>query len=179
MPVSNASPKPVAGRLRSAALATLAARVGKMLKRHSIMLATAESCTGGWVAQVITAIPGSSAWFERGFITYTNIAKHEMLDVPAATLRTHGAVSEPAVRSMAEGALRHSHAQISLAVSGIAGPGGATKTKPLGTVCLAWAGCGRETRSRTEHFSGDREAVRRQAVFAVLQGVLDFLHDAE
>ncbi|MDA1108091.1 MAG: nicotinamide-nucleotide amidohydrolase family protein [Proteobacteria bacterium] len=179
MSVSNVSPKPVAGRLRPAALAALATRVGEMLKRHSIMLVTAESCTGGWVAQAITAVPGSSAWFERGFITYTNIAKHEMLGVPAATLRAHGAVSEPAVCSMAEGALRHSHAQISLAVSGIAGPGGATKSKPLGTVCFAWAGCGRETRSRTEHFTGDREAVRRQAVVAALQGVLDFLHDAE
>ena len=175
MPVSTTSLKPV--RLRPAALAALAVRVGKRLKRHGALLVTAESCTGGWVAQAVTAVPGSSAWFERGFITYTNIAKQEMLDVPAATLRAHGAVSEATVCRMAEGALRHSHAQISLAVSGITGPGGATQTKPLGTVCLAWAGCGRETRSRTGHFSGDREAVRRQAVFAALQGVLDFLHD--
>lgn len=175
MPASTTALKPV--RLRPAALAALAVRVGKMLKRHGVLLVTAESCTGGWVAQAVTAVPGSSAWFERGFITYTNIAKQEMLDVPAATLRAHGAVSEATVCRMAEGALRHSHAQISLAVSGIAGPGGATQAKPLGTVCLAWAGCGRETRSRTGHFSGDREAVRRQAVFAALQGVLDFLHD--
>lgn len=143
------------------------------------MLTTAESCTGGWVAQVITAVPGSSAWFERGFITYTNSAKHEMLGVPAAVLRAHGAVSEPTVCSMAEGALRHSHAQISVAVSGIAGPGGATRSKPLGTVCLAWAGDGRTTQSRTAHFTGGREAVRRQAVLAALQGVLGFLRDGQ
>ena len=173
MPATKLAHKP--NRLRLEALATLSARVGKALKRHGILLVTAESCTGGGVAQAITAAPGSSAWFERGFITYTNIAKQEMLDVPAATLRAHGAVSEATVRSMAEGALRHSHAQIGLAVSGIAGPGGATQTKPLGTVCLAWAGCDRATRSRSEHFSGDREAVRRQAVLAALQGVLDFL----
>lgn len=143
------------------------------------MLATAESCTGGWVAQAITAVPGSSVWFERGFITYTNIAKHEMLDVPAAVLRAHGAVSEATVCRMAEGALRHSHAQISLAVSGIAGPGGATRSKPVGTVCLAWAGDGRVTRSCSMRFKGGREAVRRQAVFAALQGVLDFLRDGK
>ncbi|MDP1709128.1 MAG: CinA family protein [Gammaproteobacteria bacterium] len=158
---------------------TLAAQVGRTLKRQGLMLATAESCTGGWVAQAITAVPGSSVWFERGFITYTNIAKHEMLDVPAAVLRAHGAVSEATVCRMAEGALRHSHAQISLAVSGIAGPGGATRSKPVGTVCLAWAGDGRVTRSCSMRFKGGREAVRRQAVFAALQGVLDFLRDGK
>lgn len=147
--------------------------------RHGLMLTTAESCTGGWIAQAVTAIAGSSAWFERGFITYTNSAKQEMLDVPAAVLRAHGAVSEATVCRMAEGALRHSHAQISLAVSGIAGPGGATRSKPLGTVCLAWAGDGRVTRSRSVRFKGGREAVRRQAVLAALQGVLDFLRDGK
>jgi len=143
------------------------------------MLATAESCTGGWIAQAVTAIAGSSAWFERGFVTYTNSAKQEMLDVPAAVLRARGAVSEATVCRMAEGALRHSHAQISLAVSGIAGPSGATHSKPLGTVCLAWAGDGRITRSCRVRFKGGREAVRRQAVLAALQGVLDFLRDGK
>lgn len=179
MSASTALRKRISHGSEAASLATLAARVGRALKQRGLMLATAESCTGGWVAQVITAVPGSSAWFERGFITYTNIAKHEMLDVPAATLRTHGAVSEPAVCRMAAGALRHSHAQISLAVSGIAGPGGATRSKPLGTVCLAWAGSGRTTRALTVHFTGNRAAVRRQAVLAALQGVLDFLRDEE
>ncbi len=158
-----------------AALSRIAQRLGGALNKHAVMLATAESCTGGYAAQIMTSIPGSSEWFERGFVTYTNLAKHEMLDVPAVTLETHGAVSEQTVRAMAEGALQHSHAQVSLAVSGIAGPSGGTRQKPLGTVCLAWAGKGRETQSRTEHFAGDREAVRRASVLAALQGMLDFL----
>ncbi len=157
------------------ALTRIARNLGIALKKHGVMLVTAESCTGGFAAQVITSIHGSSEWFERGFVSYTNIAKHEMLGVPAATLETHGAVSEATVRAMAEGALEHSHAQVSLAVSGIAGPSGGTPQKPLGTVCLAWARAGRVTQSRTTHFSGDREAVRRAAVQAALQGVLDFL----
>lgn len=160
-------------------LIALARQVGRELNRRGLMMATAESCTGGWVAQAITSVAGSSAWFERGFITYTNTAKHEMLAVPTAVLRAHGAVSEPTVCHMADGALRHSHAQISLAVSGIAGPGGATRSKPLGTVCLAWAGDGRTTLSRRIRFKGGREAVRRQAVLAALQGVLDFLRDGK
>ncbi len=157
------------------ALTRIARNLGTALKKHGVMLVTAESCTGGFAAQVMTSIHGSSEWFERGFVSYTNIAKHEMLGVPAATLETHGAVSEATVRAMAEGALEHSHAQVSLAVSGIAGPSGGTPQKPLGTVCLAWARAGRATQSRTTHFSGDREAVRRAAVQAALQGVLDFL----
>lgn len=157
------------------ALTRIAQNLGAALKKHGVMLVTAESCTGGHVAQVMTSIPGSSEWFERGFVTYTNLAKHEMLGVPAATLETHGAVSEQTVRAMAEGALKHSHAQVSLAVSGIAGPSGGTKQKPVGTVCLAWAGKRRETQSRTGHFTGEREAVRRAAAQAALQGMLDFL----
>lgn len=156
-------------------LTTLARQTGVLLKKRGVMIACAESCTGGYIAQMITSIPGSSEWFERGFITYTNIAKHEMLGVACATLETRGAVSEQAVREMAEGALMRSHAQVSLAVSGIAGPSGGTPEKPVGTVCLAWAGKGRETLSRTRLFSGDREAVRRAAVQAALQGMLDFL----
>ncbi len=157
-------------------LVELAEQVGAELKRHHAMLATAESCTGGWVAQVITSIAGSSEWFERGFVTYSNQAKQEMLKVSPLTLETFGAVSEETVREMALGALRNSHATVSLAVSGIAGPGGATQDKPVGTVCLAWADQNRATQSRTFYFSGDREAVRRQAVSATLQGLLDFLN---
>ncbi|MEO7557730.1 MAG: nicotinamide-nucleotide amidohydrolase family protein, partial [Gammaproteobacteria bacterium] len=107
---------------QEADLELLAMRLGALLSKRGVVLATAESCTGGWVAQTITLVPGSSAWFERGFITYTNNAKQEMLGVRAATLETCGAVSEATAREMAEGALLHSHAQVSLAVSGIAGP---------------------------------------------------------
>jgi len=158
-------------------LDTLAAQVGDRLLRRGLMLAIAESCTGGWVAQAITAISGSSQWFERGFVTYSNAAKMELLGVQAATLEQHGAVSEATVREMAEGALRHSHAQVAVAVSGVAGPGGGSLEKPVGTVCLAWAGGGADTRAECRMFLGNREAVRRQAVAAVLEGLVDRLRD--
>lgn len=157
----------------------LAGQVGRVLQRHGVMLATAESCTGGWIAQAVTAIAGSSQWFERGFITYTNLAKQEMLGVQADTLQRYGAVSEPTVREMAAGALQYSHAQIGLAVSGVAGPGGATADKPVGTVCLAWARLDHLTSSSTIHFLGDREAVRRAAVMAALRGVLEMIQDID
>lgn len=156
---------------------TLAAQVGNALKRREVMLVTAESCTGGWVAQVITAVPGSSQWYERGFITYSNTSKREMLGLSDTMMASFGAVSEQTVRDMAAAALERSHAQVSLAVSGIAGPAGALPDKPVGTVCLAWASSGKTMLSRVEHFSGGREAVRRQAVIAALQGVLDLLID--
>lgn len=158
-------------------LDTLSAKVGDALRRRGFMLATAESCTGGWVAQAVTAVAGSSRWFERGFVTYTNIAKQEMLGVRAATLAEFGAVSEQTVCEMAQGALNNSHAQIGLAISGIAGPGGATLDKPVGMVCFAWAVIDVPVRSRIEHFLGNREAVRRQAVLAALRGVLAALHE--
>ena len=158
-------------------LETLSEQVGEILLVRHLMLVTAESCTGGWVAQTITARSGSSQWFERGFVTYSNAAKMELLGVQSATLERHGAVSEETVREMAEGALTHSHAQIAVAVSGIAGPGGGSLEKPVGTVCLAWAGTGSATRARRVQFSGNREAVRLQAVTTALQGILDFLHD--
>jgi len=139
------------------------------------MLATAESCTGGGVAQAITEISGSSAWFERGFVTYTNIAKVEMLGVRQTTLDAHGAVSEATVREMAEGALRHSHAHIALAVSGIAGPTGGTPEKPVGTVWFAWSLHDAETHARLHHLSGNRTEVRAQAVRIALQGILELL----
>lgn len=136
------------------------------------MLATAESCTGGWIAQAVTTVPGASAWFERGFVVYSNAAKEELLGVRPATLAAHGAVSEETVREMAEGALERSRAQVAVAVSGIAGPTGGTPEKPVGTVCLAWAVRSGPTRVETRRFSGDREAVRRQAVEAALEGIV-------
>ena len=153
----------------------LAESAGLVLKASGLMLATAESCTGGWVGEMVTAVPGSSQWYERGFITYTNLAKQEMLGVSAATLAQFGAVSEQTAQEMATGALQHSHAQIAIAISGIAGPGGATPLKPVGTVCMAWALNGVCVRSETRHFVGDRQEVREQAVHAALTGVLEIL----
>lgn len=150
--------------------------VVRELKKQGLMLATAESCTGGWVAQMVTSVAGSSEWFERGFVAYTNLAKREMLGVSTTILSRYGAVSEQAARAMAEGALTHSHAQIALAITGIAGPSGGTPEKPVGTVCFAWAGKKRDTQTRKHVFSGDREAVRRRAVVTALQGLLNFLN---
>ncbi len=155
----------------------LAEQTGNALKRHAVTLVTAESCTGGWVAREITAIPGSSHWFDRGFVTYTNQSKQEILGVQATTLDEHGAVSEQTVREMAEGALQHSHADVSIAISGIAGPGGASAEKPVGTVWLAWTGTGRSTLSQVQHYTGDREQVRQQAVVTALQGLLAYLDE--
>jgi nicotinamide-nucleotide amidase len=145
------------------------------LKRQGLMLATAESCTGGWVAQAVTSVAGSSEWFERGFIVYTNLSKCEMLGVSAQLLSQHGAVSEPVARAMAAGALSHSHAQVALAITGIAGPSGGTPEKPVGTVCFAWAGKERATQSATCVYAGDREAVRRRSVETALRGLLEFI----
>ena len=136
------------------------------------MLVTAESCTGGWVSEAVTMVPGSSEWFERGFVTYTNTAKQEMLGVKADTVAAHGAVSEQTVLEMAAGALAHSRGQIALSVSGVAGPTGGTPAKPVGMVCFAWALRGSEPIAVTRYFDGDREAVRRQAVIEALEGVL-------
>jgi nicotinamide-nucleotide amidase len=154
------------------ALYRLAVRVGRELKRKDLMIATAESCTGGWIGQAMTMVPGSSEWFERGFITYTYISKREMLDVKAGSLARDGAVSEQVVREMALGALRHSHAQISVAVSGVAGPGGGTPDKPVGTVCFAWGLAPGKAVVETRRFRGDRDDVRRRTVAHALRGVL-------
>jgi len=161
-----------------ARLFELAARVGEALKAQGLMLATAESCTGGWIAQALTAVPGSSNWFERGFVTYTYISKREMLGVTQDTLGTHGAVSEPTVREMVAGALANSHAQIAVSVSGTAGPTGGTPQKPVGTVCFAWSVKNGEPKSATKRYNGDREAVRRQAVHFALEGLLGLLPTA-
>ncbi len=147
------------------------------LQARDQRLAAAESCTGGWVAKVCTDAVGSSAWFDSGFVTYSNAAKQRMLGVAAALLEAHGAVSEPAVRAMAAGALARSDAHWSLAVSGIAGPGGGSAAKPVGTVWFAWAGPQDRLASRCCHFVGDREAVRRQSVETALEGLLAHCRD--
>ena len=139
------------------------------------MVTTAESCTAGWVAKVITDIAGSSSWFDRGFVTYSNAAKQEMLAVRVETLAHFGAVSKETVVEMARGALQYSRAGISVAISGVAGPGGDTPEKPVGTVWFAWAlGAGGEWTAK-EWFPGSRVAVRRQAVVRALQGLLNVL----
>jgi nicotinamide-nucleotide amidase len=156
----------------------LAARTGKRLQRAKAMLVTAESCTGGWVAQAVTAVAGSSAWFERGFVTYSNAAKHELLGVSQKTLRKHGAVSEQTAREMAAGALKRSRGTVALAVTGIAGPGGGSADKPVGTVCFAWVRKGKLPHSESRRFRGGREAVRRRSVVRALEGVLELLAGA-
>lgn len=152
----------------------LAQRVGKALKARSLLLVTAESCTGGWVAMEVTAIPGSSDWFERGYVTYSNAAKREELGVAQQTLKRHGAVSEATARAMAAGALKRARGQVALAITGVAGPTGGSRDKPVGTVCFAWAR-GSKISSETRRFDGDRESVRRQSVRRALQGVLELL----
>jgi len=152
----------------------LAGRVGERLLAGGQTLATAESCTGGWVAQAVTAIAGSSDWFDRGFVTYSNDAKQELLGVKQSTLKKHGAVSEQTAIEMAQGALARSKATLALAVTGIAGPGGGSLDKPVGMVCFAWASR-QGARAQTMRFTGDRESVRRQSVVHALEGVLKTL----
>jgi nicotinamide-nucleotide amidase len=159
-------------------LEALARRTGRRCLRRAAWLATAESCTGGLIAKCLTDVPGSSAWFERGFVTYSNRAKTEQLGVPAALVGRHGAVSEPVARAMARGALHHSPAGLAVAVTGIAGPDGGTADKPVGTVWIAWArrrGRGVEVRARRFRFRGSRDEVRRRAAAAALRGLLDEL----
>jgi nicotinamide-nucleotide amidase len=154
-------------------IVVLAEELGRRLAERSAHVATAESCTGGLVAGAITAIAGSSGWFERGFVTYSNEAKVEMLGVAATVLAEHGAVSEATARAMAEGALRSSGAELAVAVTGVAGPGGGTAAKPVGMVCFAWAAKGSMTSALTRNFPGDRGAVRRASVVVALQGLVD------
>ena len=154
-------------------------QLAEKLVQQGLMVATAESCTGGWVAQELTAVAGSSAWFERGFVTYSNAAKQEMLAVSGDTLAKFGAVSGAGVREMALGALKYSRAQLAVAISGVAGPGGGSAEKPVGTVCFAWVGQSGEVTSDCLHFEGDRQAVRQQAVVVAIQGLLDLLDDGQ
>jgi nicotinamide-nucleotide amidase len=157
------------------ALSTLAHLAGARLQARHMMIACAESCTGGMVGSAITEVAGSSAWFERGFVTYSNEAKIEMLGVDAALIERYGAVSEEVARAMADGALRASRAQIAVSITGIAGPSGGTADKPVGMVCLAWAVQDAATQSVTEHFGGDRAAVREAASQCALRGVIERL----
>ncbi|MHB8494957.1 MAG: CinA family protein [Casimicrobiaceae bacterium] len=153
---------------------SMAAELGRRLLARGLRVATAESCTGGLVAGAITSIAGSSDWFERGFVTYSNDAKAELLDVPPGLLAAHGAVSEPVALAMAIGALENSRADIAVAVTGIAGPGGGTPGKPVGTVCFAWARRGGGAPgTRTEHLAGDRADVREASVRIALDGLIE------
>ena len=152
----------------------LARKLGARLKADGAKLVTAESCTGGWAAQVVTSVAGSSNWFERGFVTYSNDAKRELLGVRQETLDQHGAVSEETAREMAQGALQRGKGTIALAITGVAGPGGGSRSKPVGTVCFAWASHA-SLKSETRQFPGDREAVRRQSVIHALEGALRHL----
>jgi nicotinamide-nucleotide amidase len=157
-------------------LLDLAIALGEALQRRGLHVATAESCTGGLIASAITDVAGSSGWFDRGFVTYSNKAKVEMLGVRAETLAAHGAVSEATAAEMAAGALAHSGADLAVAVTGIAGPDGGTPAKPVGTVCFAWARRGRALATATRQLAGDRAAVRAATVRAALQGLLDRLN---
>jgi len=152
-------------------LEALAAELGEGLKAHAGIAAAAESCTGGWVAQAITSIAGSSEWFDRGFVTYSNEAKQQMLGVPAATLAAHGAVSAETAAAMAGGALEHSRATIAVSITGVAGPAGGSAAKPVGTVWFGFASRGGPALTRHRLFAGDRAAIRRQAVAFALQGL--------
>jgi nicotinamide-nucleotide amidase len=154
-------------------LDALAAELGTLLVSRGWRVTAAESCTGGLVAGAITATPGSSAWFEQSFVTYSNAAKTGRLDVDAALLREHGAVSQPVAEAMARGALSMAAADVSVAITGIAGPGGGTPGKPVGMVCFAWAIREGGVASATRHFDGDRAGIRRASVIVALEGVIE------
>jgi nicotinamide-nucleotide amidase len=158
-------------------LTALSQQLAGILLVQQKQLAVAESCSGGWLAKVLTDIAGSSRWFERGFVTYSNASKQEMLGVQLATLQQDGAVSEAVVREMASGALGHSAADIAVAISGIAGPGGGGPGKPVGMVCFGVATKDNIQQSDTQHFEGDREAVRRQSVAHALSRLLQVLEN--
>jgi nicotinamide-nucleotide amidase len=157
------------------ALGRLSARVGRALHKKQHTVATAESCTGGFIAKVLTDTAGSSSWFVEGFVVYSNAAKIGRLGVSSAALREHGAVSESIARAMAAGALKRTRADFAVAVTGIAGPGGAVPGKPVGTVFIGWAvrrGGSIQTRVARKQFRGDRDTVRRKTVRVALQGLM-------
>lgn len=158
-------------------IARSVARLAALLLARREMLATAESCTGGLIAGACTDLAGSSTWFERGFVTYSNAAKQQLLGVPAGLIERNGAVSEPAARAMAEGALRHAPVQASVAVTGVAGPGGGSAEKPVGTVWFGWCADGR-THTLCRHFEGDRAAIRQQTVAFALAELCRLLEGA-
>ncbi|MEJ5064041.1 MULTISPECIES: nicotinamide-nucleotide amidase [Erwinia] len=154
-------------------LIQLSTRVGERLLARHASVTTAESCTGGWIAKVLTDVAGSSAWFQRGFVTYSNDAKQQMIGVTEASLTQFGAVSEQVVQEMAQGALREAGAQYAISVSGVAGPDGGSDEKPVGTVWFGFASASGEVLTLVQRFSGDREAVRRQATAWALQTLHD------
>ncbi len=160
--------------LDASALEANLTQISLELIKHRRLLATAESCSGGMIAAACTDLGGASQWFERGFVTYSNAAKTEMLGVPATLIEQEGAVSEAVARAMADGALAHSQAHVSLAVTGVAGPTGGSEAKPVGTVWFAWC-VGGETHSEMQHFAGDRAAIRAATVRYALQRLLGFL----
>lgn len=153
----------------------LAERLGNALLNARKKLATAESCTGGGIAHLITVVSGSSLWFERGFVTYSNESKQELLGVSHDVLSAYGAVSEQTAAVMAQGALDNSHADISVAVTGIAGPDGGTEEKPVGTVCFGWSLRDGETKTARVVFEGDRQQVRDRAILMAIEGLLDII----
>ncbi len=155
----------------------LAEQLGRLLKTGGKTITTAESCTGGWIAQTITDVPGSSAWFDRGFVTYSNTAKVQMLSVSPQTLQDYGAVSAETATEMAAGALAHSDADVAVAVTGIAGPDGGTPDKPVGTVFIAWADKNGETKALRKQLSGNRRLIREQTVRSAIEGVAIFLQN--
>lgn len=150
-------------------------KIASQLVAQGLKLVTAESCTGGLVASMLTGQAGSSAYFERGFVAYSNAAKQDLLAVPLQLLAQYGAVSEPVAIAMAKGALQHSDSQLALAITGVAGPGGGTEDKPVGTVCFAWAGQSRNTQSLQRQFTGSRLELQQQAGEFALQQLLEFL----
>lgn len=156
----------------------LALELGRLLRARDLRVAAAESCTGGLIAASITSIPGSSEWFERGFVTYSNEAKREMLGVAPALLEAHGAVSEPVAIAMAEGALAHSTADVAVSVTGIAGPGGATPGKPVGMVCFGFARRGTPASAMTRQIAGSRTAVRTRSVEVALRRLIEVAADS-
>lgn len=153
-----------------------AAQLGQSLKTSGFMLVMAESCTGGMVAEAITSVAGSSAWFDRGFVSYSNAAKIDMLDVSSKTLEKFGAVSEQTAAEMAIGALINSEAQIAGSITGIAGPDGGSPEKPVGTVCFAWTGKNLPVTTCTHWFEGNRESVRKQATIFMIVGLIERLN---
>ena len=159
-------------------LDTLAQQLAEIADVNDIMISTAESCTGGGLAEVITRVSGSSKWFDRGFVTYSNQAKMDMLGVHASTLDQHGAVSEQTAEEMATGALNHSLADIAVSITGVAGPTGGSPDKPVGTVCLAWANRQNHLQSTRVLFDGDRISIREQSALMAMQGIIELLSRA-
>jgi nicotinamide-nucleotide amidase len=166
--------EPMTTQLTAQLTAQLTSQLAQLLPARGLMLCTAESCTGGLIAAACTDRAGSSVWFERGFVSYSNASKTDLLGVPDDLIARHGAVSQEVARAMAAGALAHSQAQLAVAVTGVAGPGGGSADKPVGTVWLAWA-MGSQVRTECQHFEGNREAVRQATVVHALRGLIEML----